>query len=765
MRLICLAFLLGVILLHQHASLPSPNWAFLLIPLLLLLKFTKIRLIVVFSCGYLWALLFSSYFLSFELDAEHEGQDIQIVGFVDSLVSQETRRAQFEFDVLSATYQGKTIESPGRIKLTWYNEYPNLSLGEKWQLTVRLKRPRGFSNPGGFDYERWMFSEKIRAQGYVRPRGENILLDANTLKSRLYQVRQSIANSINEVSDELQHEAILSALSIGDRQAMSQDQWRILLATGTNHLMAISGLHIGLVAGLGFILGRWCWSRSARLIHILSSPKAGALLAIALALYYSFLAGFSVPTQRALVMVVVVMLGYIQLKQRLPSTILAAALFVVLLWDPLAVLSASFWLSFLAVGLLIYGMSGRVSDKGWWWKWGRAQWVLFLGLLPLLLFLFQKASFVAPIANIIAVPWVSLVVVPLALLASTVSLVNDVLAGWLFELVDRAFEIIWVFLAWLASFSWAQWVKPQIPLWLTTVTLLGILLLLAPKGFKLRYFGFIWLIPLFLYSADKPRQGELWFTMLDVGQGLSLVLRTSNHVLVYDTGAKFSEHFDAGRAVVVPYLNNYLGVNHLDKLIIGHSDNDHMGGASSVLSAVSVKEIIASDDEGLETYDIQVCTTGMSWSWDGVSFEMLHPDEGYLGSDNDRSCVLKVDTASASILITGDIEKRAESNLLVAQEEKLDSDILVVPHHGSLTSSTEEFIELVSPQVALFAVGYRNRYGFPKPEVVDRYSAHQTALYETSRHGAISFRLNGEIHQFRPKTFRDTNRYYWHGKE
>ncbi len=765
MRLICLAFLIGVILLHQHTSLPNSLWALFLVPLLFAAKYKKTRLLVIIGCGYLWALLSVSVFWGDSLSPELEGQDIEIVGVVDSLVVSEDRRVRFDVSVRSAKLQNKVVTLPRRIKLSWYQNAPELKLGDVWQLVVRLKKPRGFMTPGAFDYQQWLFTQKIGAQGYVRSHANNRKLAMNEGYFSAGNARQRIADEILLYANELNHEAIIAALSIGDRQSMSDEQWRVLLHTGTNHLMAISGLHIGFIAGVCFVVGRWFWRRSVVLVHFLPAQKAAAVFAIIGSVYYSFLAGFSIPTQRAMIMVIVVMLSYIQLKRRPPSVTLAIALFLVVLWDPLAVLSPSFWLSFFAVAILMYGLAGRLGGAGLWWKWGRAQWLLSVGLFPVLLFAFQQASIVSPFANIVAVPWVGLIVVPLSLLSSSVAALGMGFSGFLFRLTDYSFEVIWYFLSVLADLPWAQWSYPEHPLWVSLMAVVGAMLLLAPRGLAIRALGFIWLLPLVLYQVDKPKEGELLFTLLDVGQGLSAVVQTQNHILVYDVGPKFSDNFDAGRAVVVPYLTRYLGVNGIDKLIIGHGDNDHIGGVSSVTSLLDVREIVTSVPEALLQFTPRVCMGGERWHWDGVDFEILHPDSQFQGSDNDLSCVLNVRTKTVSILITGDIEKRAERYLLARQMEKLDADILVVPHHGSLTSSGSAFIEAVSPSIALFAVGYRNRFGFPKADIVKRYQSRGIDFFDTATHGAISFKINGESEQFTPKTFLDSGRYYRYGKE
>ncbi|MCP4041542.1 MAG: DNA internalization-related competence protein ComEC/Rec2, partial [Gammaproteobacteria bacterium] len=606
----------------------------------------------------------------------------------------------------------------------------------------RLKRPHGFSNPGGFDYEGWLFQHGIRATGYVRSRGENRRL----VESQGYPVarlRQYLDGRFDLEFRDSEYLGIAKALAIGLRHDLNDDQWQILRATGTSHLMAISGLHIGLVAGFTFLLARRLWSRAGSAPLYLAAPRFAALPALLAALIYAALAGFSIPTQRALVMVVVVMAAMLLRGRPYPSHSLAVAMLLILLVDPLAVLSAGFWLSFVAVAIILFGMGGRVSGRGFWWRWGRVHWLVAIGLLPVLLAFFGENPLLSPLANLLAVPWVGMVVVPLVLAGTLLLVPLPALGEWLLLAGLKAVELFWPFLDWLAGLDLVYRIPPVTqPLFLAAGGI-GVILLLSPRGFPGRWLGVVWLTPLVFAPLDEgPEAGSAWLTLLDVGQGLAAVVRTSNHLLVYDTGPRYSAHFDAGHAVVEPYLRS-LGIGYIDTLVISHGDNDHAGGAESLLAAVPAGLILTGEpDQRWPT--ATTCRRGRRWQWDGVMFRILHPGKELSSQDNNNSCVLQVSVDGESILLPGDIESTVEEALVEIFGSELRSRIMVAPHHGSRTSSSEEFLAAVSPEHILFSVGYRNRFGLPPMQVLQRYRSHGAADHETASRGAITFKLGKE---------------------
>jgi competence protein ComEC len=489
------------------------------------------------------------------------------------------------------------------------------------------------------------------------------------------------------------------------------------------------------------------------------------------------LAGFSVPTQRALVMVAVVMLAVLLQRRTRTRSLLAVALLMVLIIDPMAVLAPGFWLSFAAVAIILYGMMGRLGgDTGWrkwWWRWGRVQWLVTVGLFPVLILLFQKASLVSPLANLIAVPWVSLVTVPLTLSGTVFLSLVPFVGESLLELALWSADVLWWMLQALSDLSYAQWMQAVPGNWALVCAVVGLAWLLAPGGIPNRWVGVIWVLPIAFSGPGAIADGEARFALLDVGQGLAAVVQTQNHVLVFDTGPRYSSGFNTGGAVIAPYLRSK-GVGRIDTLVVSHGDNDHIGGAAELAAQIPVERVISSvpekvDSLNTEPLEAESCLAGERWSWDGVQFEVLNPSpnkpkspkKGRMG--NNRSCVLRVQAGNDSVLLTGDIERGTERELINRLGENLASDILVVPHHGSKTSSTAAFIDAVSPKVALFPVGYRNRYGFPKVPVVRRYKTKLAQLFDSASHGAIEIRLGGvNDTEFSIQTWRQKNARYWH---
>jgi len=781
MRRIALGFLIGTAAVQQLASLPDMVWSVsLLFALLILAGFLRGRgllplLLLSVGIGFFWASIIAQHMLAGALPVELEGQDVVVEGLVASLPEQKGRRLRFVFAPDSLRWQDEAQAVPGKLLLSWYprkgHKIPALRVGERWRLQLRLKRPHGFSNPGGFDYEAWLFQQGIRAKGYVRYSKKGAKpTDALRVNQRLApagsaywidQVRESLRTNILASLKDHPLRGIVLALAIGDRQFISPAQWRVLRRTGTNHLVAISGLHVGLVAGFAFFLLRRLWRLSARAVTRWPANKAGALGALLAAMVYAALAGFSVPTQRALIMVAVVMLAVIVQRQTRPSSLLALALLLVLIIDPLAVMAAGFWLSFGAVTVILYGMSGRLAMKSLWWQWGRVQWLVAVGLFPALLLLFQQASLVAPLANLLAVPWVSLVTVPLTLLGSIALGFSDTLGDGLLGLSSLSLEGLWWWLDELAQWPQAAWRQMAPRLWTLPVAVIGIVWLLAPRGVPTRWVGAVGLLPLLFISPTLIPAGQAKFTLLDVGQGLSAVVQTRNHVLVFDAGPRFSSGFNTGEAVVAPYLRSR-GLRQIDTLLVSHGDNDHIGGVAGLRADMPVQRLLSSVPQDID--GAEPCQAGQYWQWDGVAFAMLNPGEETPAggrSNNNRSCVLHVQAGSQSVLLSGDIEKAAEGELVKVFGQRLASDVLVVPHHGSRTSSSPVFLTAVAPKLALFPVGYRNRYGFPKPQIIQRYVARGVRLFDTAHNGAIELPLGGAGGLDTVLTHRQQAARYW----
>ncbi len=439
------------------------------------------------------------------------------------------------------------------------------------------------------------------------------------------------------------------------------------------------------------------------------------------------------------------------------SQLLAIALLLVLLYDPLAALSVGFWLSFTAVAVIVLFLNARQRRGIDWRSLGRLQWGIAIGLTPLLLLFFQQVSLVGPLANLFAVPLFGLLVVPFTLAGTMATmLLPDVLTASLLQLAVWVLKLVWALLEYLAGLPYSVWTQHSPNLWPLAAAVVGVALLLAPRGWPARWLGAVWLLPMFTLQPATPTAGAFWFTLLDVGHGLAAVVRTHAHTLVYDTGPRFSARFDAGRAVVVPYLRRQ-GVGRIDTLVVSHGDNDHIGGVDSVLADVAVDKIISSVPERLPM--AKACIAGQEWRWDDVQFKILHPADGSDLRGNNASCVLKVTGRYGSILVPADIEARAEKELVKREGKALASQVLVVPHQGSKTSSTGAFVRAVAPQVALFSTGYRNPFKHPHPQVKARYERQQVRSYNSATHGAVEVRFKEGGIEVRP--YRQQNRRYW----
>ncbi|MGH8671349.1 MAG: DNA internalization-related competence protein ComEC/Rec2, partial [Burkholderiales bacterium] len=540
------------------------------------------------------------------------------------------------------------------------------------------------------------------------------------------------------------------------------DQWQIFTRTGVNHLMSISGLHVTMVSGLVYYCAFALWRRSRRAAQLFPAHKAAVLAGLCAAFVYALLAGFSVPTQRTFYMLAVLAAALWLGRLASASLVLCFALLAVALFDPWAVLAPGFWLSFGAVAVIMFVTVGRIGKPHWLRAWSGVQWAITIVLTPLLLLMFQQLSIISPLANAFAIPWVSWVVVPLTLLGAVLPL--DVL------LVAAHQMMAWcgALLGLLSAMPEAVWQQHAPPAWAVLGALLGGFWLLLPRGFPARWVGVVLFLPAFLVLPARPADGALWLTVLDVGQGLAVVAQTRRHALLYDTGPMQSAESDAGGRTIVPYLRG-VGIRKLEGLIVSHDDIDHSGGALSILDEAPIGWLVSSLPENHPIAHRSVkpmhCYAGQAWVWDGVRFEILHPSlESYANprlKDNDRSCVLKVASRFGTVLLPGDIERAAESELV--QRAGLAADIMVVPHHGSRTSSTPEFITAVNPSLVIFTVGHRNRYGHPKRDIVARYERHGSLRYRTDQSGAITLRFDSED-GYKVQTYRRERPRYWREK-
>jgi competence protein ComEC len=784
MVLFVLFFTLGVWLLQQQAALPEFAWAWLLLgfPLALLIpaKPLVMRLIysfllATFACGlgFYHAAWQAQQRLAYTLPYEWQGRDIKVIGVVAELPRNHELGQRFMFNVEKTLtrmpgqkFFAPQASVPGHIYLSTYQDrkipLPMLRAGERWQLTLRLKQPHGSSNPHGFDFELWALENNVRATGYVNNKADNMLLSARAdgFNYRIENWREAVRDKFNAALGSAPYAGVLSALAIGDQSSIPQAQWQVFTRTGVNHLMSISGLHITMLASLGFALTYWLWRRSTRLTLLLPARKAAALAALLMALGYALLSGFAVPAQRTVYMVGAVAIALWLNRNFSLGQILAIALLGVLIPDPWAVMSPGFWLSFGAVALILYVTANRLKHSHWLLEYGKIQWAMTIGLIPLLLAMFQQVSLVSPVANAFAIPLVSLVVVPLTLLGAVLPwgaplwLAHSVM-GWTMALLE-----------WLNSLPQAVWTQHAPPPWCIAAGMLGVLWILLPRGFPARWLGFVLLLPMFLNTPQPPAQDSVRLIIFDVGQGLAVAAQTRQHALLYDAGPDFSDGADSGNRILIPSLRA-MGIAGLDGLILTHDDSDHTGGAASVMQAMPIGWISSSLPDGhplLQTAaDKRRCADGQSWRWDGVQFEILHPDARSYAiakiRDNNRGCVLRISVGDQRILLTADIEKDSERQLLKEHADKLPAALLVVPHHGSKTSSTERFIAAVHPGYAVFTVGYRNRFGHPKQEIMRRYIGIGSSLLRSDEDGAILVKM--DAHGLEVERYRKTHRRYW----
>jgi competence protein ComEC len=765
MLLSALSFLIGISFVQQWAALPGSIATYALVVVLLAVLplwwfyrsrpasrlFQSSGFVL---AGILWAIIQGQDYIDHRLPEELAGQNVHVEGVIEGIPVTRDKVQRFVLKVQKFGAGDMPI-SPEKLRLSWYYG-EKVNAGERWHFLVRLKPPHGFLNPGGFDYEGWLYQHRIHATGYIRKSSDNQRLD-NSKPFSLDALRQKLSTHIQTVLADKPLAGLVTALAVGDRSPIDKTQWNELIKTGTNHLMAISGLHIGLAAAFGFWLVRRLVPVSVMQRH--SAQQLAVSGGLVVALIYALLAGLSIPTQRALLMLFCFAGAWLLKRNFRTLDALATALLAILIWDPVAVLSAGFWFSFLAVFVIFYVFSGRLQANNHWKQWGWMQFSVALGLFPVSLLLFQQTSLAGPLANLVMVPYVSFFVVPLVLLALLVLPLSTTLSDFLLIAANYLLELIWPFLSWLSGSQFSYWAHAVTGMTEVSLALLGVLLLLAPRGIPARWLGLVLILPIVMNSAEAPTAGSYEVTLLDVGQGLATVVRTRNHVLVFDTGDKFSSQLDIGEAVVVPYLRQ-LSIDHINRLIISHGDSDHIGGAQTIISSMSVAELVGQDIEKLDHPNKAACVKGEQWHWDGVDFEFLHPDERTYKRTNNRSCLLKISGPGGSVLLTGDIEKKVEK-ILLSKQVDLNVDVLVVPHHGSKSSSSQRFIKAVDPEVVLFPVGYRNRYRLPNKDIVARYEDSGADLYSSGHSGAIKVIFSSEKGVSVTDEYRKNHHKYW----
>lgn len=787
MFIFTLTFLLGICTALQLATLPnvilltiifiitSISFLVLIYKKHDLLRYRSVITLFGLMLGFCWALLYLTWQLHHQHLPDHlENQKMSAVGYIASVPAITDKNASFLFQTTYINHQPRKL----LFKVSWHWQDDNgkpqkIHVGDQWKLKLKVKRPHDMANHGSFSAQRWAIENKISASGYILE--GNLLAKRHWYQYPIDYLRERLQTYINQKFSHHPARESLLALLVGIRTDLTRQQWDILQRSGTNHLMAIAGLHIGMVATFWFFLGNFLWRIFPRLTLILPAQQFAAYLSLTGGLFYSLLVGFSLPTRRAMIMLGVVLLAKIY-KRNLPFLYsLLLALLTIIIIDPLATLSISFWLSFVAVGCIIYGSSGRLGKPSWWHHTVNIQWQIFIGLIPITLLFFNGISLISPLANIVTVPWLGLIILPLIILGAITLLFSAYANYFCWHWAMKNLTWLWQYLDLLVNQPWlvTQYIQAAIPHSYVLLLLVGAAILaITPRGFWGKYLALILALPIITWQPTRPLANTARLTLLDVGQGLSAVIQTRHHILIFDAGAKLSDNYDMGNSVIVPWLR----MNHVrvvDALVISHEDNDHIGGAISVLQQIPVSEILTSVPQYFlrwraehpalsnQSWQAKSCYQGQRWHWDGVEFTILSPAKNLPYDGNDSSCVLKVSVGKNSVLLTGDIGKKVEQHLVNTQKESLSASILVASHHGSKTSSSEIFLRAVNPQYILFATGYRNRFNFPHQEVVARCEKLGIKMYSTSDVGAITFTINNSNYLASPNKYREMYKRIW----
>lgn len=734
------ALLSGAVAVQGFTALPAP-WitiALAIAGVALAFSPSRVRWLGFALIGTAWTLWRADAAMSLRLPASLEGDDIVLTGAVRGLPRAQDESVRFDFAVRSAERGGEPAAVAGVVRLSWYDTAPDVAPCSLWRLHVRLKRPRGLVDPGAFDFERYALSEGITASGYVREDAANRAI--GTRAFCVDALRRRISQGIADTLGAGAQSDVLRALAFGDQQAMNEEEWNVARATGIPHLIAISGLHIALFGGFGVWFVRLFWKLAPRWTLRWPAPLIEAAASLVFATGYAAISGMGLPTRRALVMIGVLLAANFVRRARAPMYGLAFAVIALLALDPLCVLSAGFWLSFVGVAWLLFCLGGRDGPRHGWRDMVRAQGIASVGLLPLTIWFFGQSSLVGPLANLIAVPLVCFVILPLGVLGALLQLAIPVVGVPVLELAGLAMRGLWWLLERLAAWPGALWYFPEPSAGALALAMLGAAWVLLPRGVPARGLGLLLFLPLLVPRSAPLADGEFDAFMLDVGQGLSIVVRTREHALVYDAGARFPSGFDFGEAAVVPALRA-IGIAAVDRLIVSHGDNDHAGGAAAILAAFP-HAIVSSGEPARLKVPATQCRDGEAWHWNGVTFRIVHPREPLAAKGNDRCCVLEVRTGASALLLTGDITSAVEGDVIAALGAPAAHILLTAPHHGSKTSSSAAFVDALKPERVLVSSGYRNRFHHPSPEVVARYRAAGADLLATPESGFVDLHFD-----------------------
>lgn len=712
----------------------------LFLPALFIALSLRWRLLYWFAAAVIWALLHLYVSAESGMPVERVLSDVQLEGEVVSIPENSQAKSQFQF--LISKLNGKPASS--LILLSCYNRCPHFRVGQIWRLNAKLKKPQKPGNPGGFDYQAWLHSRHMAWTGYTKNK-TLYLLKENTHPSSLLALREGLADGLAGKMTDSQSLGILQALTLGISFSIDKADWDLFRKTGTTHLMVISGAHIGLIAGLCYWLVVRLWSRAGRLCLAYPANKVASLVSLIMALSYALLAGFAAPAQRALMACFFMSLRFFFSSRMTSWQAWRYGLLLVLLYEPHVVLLSGFYFSFLAVAILIL-CSQRYLMQGL-----RQTIVLQLaclfGLMPLSLYWFSYGAVNGFIANLLAIPWVGFIVVPLAIISLFIAQCTSMNA--LLIPAQWSVKLLLAYLHWVDSlsqmnltFSFARIDSALI--------LLGMMLLFVVIPYKkIALIGLTLLLSALFPAYQQIKPQGLQIDVLDVGQGLAVLVRTQKHQLLYDTGQRFYQGSDMGQLAIIPYLRT-LGIKKLNRIIISHPDLDHRGGLLSIEKVIAVDDLVV--DKPAFYHRGQNCHTLPPWVWDGVNFQFLAIAEQFRDKNN-SSCVLQIKTSNQTILLTGDIEKKAERFLITHYKEQLKANLLLIPHHGSRTSSTVAFIQAVAPDYAIISSGFDNRYHFPHTITLKTLSTFKIPVYNTADYGMVSYQAGGNIRQPKPYCF------------
>ncbi len=685
--------------------------------------------------GMAWVGLHASWSLGQQLPPEWEGREVAVTGRVVGLPEPQARRTRFLLRVDRDVAQPAPLR--GRlVRLAWYDDFgtaepgprTQLHAGERWLFYVRVRAPRGLANPGGIDTERYAVAQRIGAMGYVRhPHRATRLALGEGIDAWRSATSDRIGQAVPTASARF-----VQALALGDTRGLDDEDWRVLRATGLTHLIAISGFHVGLVGGFCALLGAGLWWLFPALARWGPRPQVAGAMALIGAVAYAAAAGFALPTVRTVLMIAVVVLARLARRHVRLVDVLALAMLAVLLFDPLSLLAAGFWLSFGGVAWLAWCLPAPLH---WAKAFLPAQAVATVGLLPFTAVLFGQASLAGPLANLLAIPWWSLVVVPLTLVGTALDFLHAGAGMGAWRVAAACFDPSWRLFEAVATYPHALHWLPESPAWTLGLALAGGFWLLMPRGVPGKALALLLWLPLLWPDRELPRQGEAELIVIDVGQGLSVLVRTADHALLYDAGPAVRDGYDAGERAVVPALRA-LGVRRLDAVVVSHGDQDHAGGLSAVLREFPAATVLAPAN-GPVTAATAPCLGGAAWRWDGVELSFLHPPPHFPYLRNEASCVLRVKTAHGAALLPGDIGTVIELGLARRQAAALRAEVVVLPHHGSAGSSTPAFVAATGAHLALGSSGHGNRFGHPRAATVERWRRAGAEVLDTQTGGAL----------------------------